>query len=327
MSIDFSLPPDGARAREIDLRMRQSLADSLDYIGGEIAGIVDHDRAALARLVSRLQRGERLPPAVFGLYTDLVLSLDNDDMAAAGDLLEELCRLNGRQGGNELMALDDPRLRNHRDRYLRLMDTDPEVSFAMLPPPPYVASDFSLRFDRARHLVDRTMPELGREFDALVSEVIMVVGDTSAEYQFDGGSTYMLWGVLFLNVESHRGDVALVEVLAHESAHMLLFGYTRDEPLVFNDDDVLYESPLRVDLRPMDGIYHATYVSARMHWAMSRLAGSDLLDADSRDQARQALERDRENFWAGFSVVERHGELSSTGAAVMAGARRYMESL
>ena len=31
------------------------------------------------------------------------------------------------------------------------------------------------------------------------------------------------------------------------------------------------------------------------------------------------------NFEAGYSVVERHGDLTATGAAVMAAARDYMD--
>src|SRR5690606_11375550 len=120
------------------------------------------------------------------------------------------------------------------------------------------------RFASSHRLLSVAIPELAAEFDALVSQVIMVEGNPVAKYQFDGGSSYMLWGGLFLNATSHQNDVALIEVMAHESAHILLFGYASDEALVNNDDDTLYHSPLRVDPRPMDGIFHATYVSARM---------------------------------------------------------------
>ena len=56
--------------------------------------------------------------------------------------------------------------------------------------------------------------------------------------------------------------------LIHEYSHNLLFGIARNEPLVFNDPEERDESPLRQDLRPMDGIYHALFVSAREALAM-----------------------------------------------------------
>ena len=323
--IDFSLPPNGARAAVIDHRMRANLADSLAYIGDEIRGLIDHDAAALGQLVAALRRGDRYPPSTFVLYTELVLSLDRGGNDEAAELLALLARERPQAEPWRLHALDDEAIAATAPRYLRLMDSDPDNRFAMLPPPPASAEAFAARFRRAHRLLGIAIPELAAEFDALVSQVILVTGDPHATYQFDGGSSYMLWGGLFLNAESHETDVALIEVMAHESAHILLFGYACDEALVNNDDDALYASPLRVDRRPMDGIYHATYVSARMHWAMSRLIASGVLDDDARHHAEQARAADMKNFEAGYSVVERHGDLTATGAAVMAAARDYMD--
>jgi HEXXH motif-containing protein len=117
------------------------------------------------------------------------------------------------------------------------------------------------------------------------------------------------------------------EVLAHESAHSLLFGFTVDEALQDNPDEELYASPLRVDPRPMDGIYHATFVSARMHWAMTRLAESGLLTEEQREKAYAAAASDLTNFDAGYGVVAAHGVLTDTGAALMRGAHDYMQSV
>ena len=118
-----------------------------------------------------------------------------------------------------------------------------------------------------------------------------------------------------------------VEVIAHESAHSLLFGFCTDEPLVENRGDELYTSPLRPDPRPMDGIYHATFVSARMHLAMSRLAESGMLDQESRDAAIRAAASDAANFEAGYAVVRDHGRLTRTGRALMDSARAYMDTV
>ena len=41
--------------------------------------------------------------------------------------------------------------------------------------------------------------------------------------------------------------------------------------------------------------------------------------------AEQARAADMKNFEAGYSGVERHGDLTATGAAVMAAARDYMD--
>jgi len=216
-----------------------------------------------------------------------------------------------------------PHLEN-QDMYLRAMNTDPHLHFFMGAPSHALANQFSRRIVSGFKLMQLAVPELAEEFKALVNDIVMVVGDAKSDYQFDGGSSYFLWGTLFLNATSHQTDIAMVEVLAHESAHMLLYACAIDEPLVLNPDEDLFPSPLRVDLRPMDGIYHATFVSARMHWAMQSLADSGMLSPDDLIAAKKARDEDLKNFWAGYKVVSEHGELSATGKKIMQTAFDYM---
>ncbi|MFA5081521.1 MAG: HEXXH motif-containing putative peptide modification protein [Hydrogenophilaceae bacterium] len=324
---DYSFAPDGARALAIDRRARASLADSLEHIVDQSRGRVSFDATAMATLIEGLRQGRRYPPSVCGAYFELALALMEERTQEAEKLFDILARETPIDGRFRLVALDGPEIAGHSARYAALMDSDPYTSFAMIPPSTATAHDFRTRFERGHHLLVATIPELAAEFDALVSEVCMVVGDPAAKLQFDGGSSYMLWGGLFLNAASHQTDVALIEVLAHESGHSLLFGYALDEALVENEDDELYASPLRPDPRPMDGIYHATYVSARMHWAMSRLIESGRLDDGALASAESARQLDRKNFEAGYQVVREHGRLTATGQAVMAAARGYMDSI
>ena len=175
---------------------------------------------------------------------------------------------------------------------------------------------------RLRSLV----PELAGEVEALLREVVFVAGVPGLGYDFAGGSSYMLWGALFLNAACHRDDVAMIEAIAHECGHGLLFGFTVDEPLVLNDDDARFGSPLRDDPRPMDGIFHATFVCARMHWAMSRLLASGGLDDRERAAAESRLEANRRSFRSGHATVAAEGLLSATGRALMDSARAWMDA-
>lgn len=325
--INHHFTPSGCRARAIDRRMRALLADSLVYIAEQVEGILPFDGAALNTLAEGLAAGQKYPPSTFGLYTELVLAINAGDNDEAVRLLAELALEKPLDQGCRLGALKDPASDATAARYMRLMNSDPTANFNMLPPTPAIVEQFKTRFEHGYQLLRQSVPALADEFDALVSQIILVEGDSNAQYQFDGGSSYMLWGGLFLNAASHENPVAVAEVLAHESAHILLFGFASDEPLVHNDDSELYASPLRTDLRPMDGIYHATYVSARMHWAMSALLAARLLDAEGRMFAEAAQRDDKCNFAAGYGVVEQYAKLTPTGRAVMAAAKAYMDSV
>ncbi len=328
MTLHHRFAPDGRRARALDHAMHRALAESLMHIVERCRGTIDIDEAALLRIADGLRSGARHLPPTFGLYYEAAGALldgRNDD---AERLLAALARerpIDPVRDELRVLALGEPALAAHTERYQRMMESDPTSPFPFLPPPPDTAAAFRARFQRGFALLERAAPELASEVRAIVSEVILAVGTPMGGYTFDGGSSYQLWGGLFLNAESHETDVAIVELVAHESAHSLLFGFTIDELLVENPADELFDSPLRRDPRPMDGIYHATFVSARMHWAMSRLLDAGVLDDAATAEAQKARATDRENFEAGYDVVARHGRLSPTGTVLMDGARGYMD--
>ena len=74
----------------------------------------------------------------------------------------------------------------------------------------------------------------------------------------------------------------------------------------------------------MDGVYHAAFVSARMHWAMSRLIASGLLSDEEMALAVTARDDDRRNFEKGYATVSAHGQLTRTGRLALDAARTYM---
>ena len=110
----------------------------------------------------------------------------------------------------------------------------------------------------------------------------------------------------------------------HESGHSLLFGVNAGAPLVENDARERYPSPLREDPRPMDGIVHASYVLARMYYALSHLEASSLLEPDERAEAQRLMSFAGEAYIDGLAVVDAHARFTDVGAQVFAGARQAM---
>ena len=294
------------------------------------APVLAFDFTKLEPLIQAIQSGQRFPGTTFFIYADIVMALYNNEPQKAIDgfnkiIIEapmpevtyEPCRI---------LPSDASPHRENQDMYVRAMniDSEPHLNFLMGAPSHTLANQFSHRIVSGFKLMQLAVPELAEEFKALVNDIVMVVGDAKSDYQFDGGSSYFLWGTLFLNATSHQTDIAMVEVLAHESAHMLLYACAIDEPLVLNPDEDLFPSPLRVDLRPMDGIYHATFVSARMHWAMQSLVDSDMLSPDDLIAAKKARDEDLKNFWAGYEIVSKDAKLTVTGEKIMQTAFDYM---
>jgi hypothetical protein len=74
----------------------------------------------------------------------------------------------------------------------------------------------------------------------------------------------------------------------------------------------------------MDGVFHATYVVARMHQTLRRLLDSGVLNSEQTIAAESDLAAHEQNFAIGDAVVRDGGRLSETGRAVIEAAREYM---
>jgi hypothetical protein len=319
---DFA--PDPVRAMAVDRHMRERLGASLRYIVEQTDGRIPIVRPAIEGFLARLAKGP-VSACIFGAYCDLVLAISNDRLDLAEALLAEIGAASNRPAGLIIRDLADPRIDPISDRYIRLIDTDPATRFVALPPPKEIAAACRARIAAAFSLLEAGDPELATELRALIGEIVIAVGpnDPTAT-AFDGASSFMLWGAIMLNAEAHRTTLEMAQALAHESGHNLLFGLCADGPLVENDDDARFPSPLRADPRPMDGIVHATYVTARMHRLVARLLQAGVLDGATTAEARASLTTHRRAFAEGIDVVDRHARLTERGHAVMAGARAYM---
>jgi HEXXH motif-containing protein len=317
--------PSAERARQLDRRMRHRLAESMRYVAAQTAGRLTPPPERLASFLQQLERGP-VSPHCFGAYYDLVLALDDDHLDEAEQHLREMLAAPPPQDGLRILALGESAHDPDVDRMRRHLDTDPTLSLAVVPPPPDVAATCRRRIGAALALIDSANHELAAEIGELVREIVLALGTSApGTLHFDGAASFMLWGAIFLNAASHETTVEMVQALAHESGHSLLFGLSTDGPLLENDEDERYVSPLRSDPRPIDGIFHATFVTARMHQAVARLLEAGALVGGELDEAKRALETNAALFAEGLATLDRHARPTSMGSAVLAGARAYME--
>jgi HEXXH motif-containing protein len=321
---DFRFHPDAAHAARCDRAMHAGLADSLRQICAASDGQVTFDRQAIERLIGEIDAGRRVSPNAFGIYYELVPALIEGRLANAEALFAELARQRPVERPFRMLTLGESAMADREERFTRLMAADPPYQHAFLPPTAEDLAAFQRQFASVLDLMRQATPELLAELQALISELILVVGPKNAKLHFDGGSSYQLWGALFLNAVRHKTRIDVIDSIAHESAHSRLFGLCTEEAPVANPDDELHPSPLRREKRPMDGVYHATFVSARMHWAMTRLIASGLLTEEEQLLAIQARDTDRRNFETGYETVAANGRLTRTGQVALDAARAYM---
>jgi len=299
--------------------MRERLADTLDYLFAEVGDELDVDPSRAKELAAEIRTGVQSPNR-FGAYYELVLALEGDDLEEARAITRELLAP-ASVSGLRIAAIDD-RKPNEAARYRRLLMSDPDMAAA---PDPGLLGDALARIDSAFELLDRGFPEMYAEIRELLREIAIAAGPEDPKAMtFDGASSYMLWGATLLNARGQTNVLDTAQALAHESGHNLLFGFCASGPLVDNPDDELFASPLRKDPRPMDGVFHATYVIARMHQTLTRLLEAGVLNPGEQELALKDLGVHRRNFEGGDRVIRQGARLTPLGADLIESARAYM---
>jgi HEXXH motif-containing protein len=165
------------------------------------------------------------------------------------------------------------------------------------------------------------MPEWHGEFTALVSQVLLAVPASSSVPGFGGASTFDAFGSILINPRSVASPEAALMALIHESSHHRLFLYHLDDPVILNDAEARYGSPLRREPRPMEGLFHAVWVSARM-----ALAAEALLRTPGAPDWAKHLDKHKasamEAIADGMPTIENHAEFTTLGALLFEDVRK-----
>ena len=308
--------------------MRASLAESLAHIHAVAAKQICCIDVDVAKLLSEI-RAHRIRPGLFGRYYDLVLAVRGRRYDEGSTLFHEIVELASERPILTTLPFTEGALGAERALYARLIGAETKSPTLLAAPDSNQWPGFEENVVAALNLIEEADVALASEFRALVIQIVGAAPSTqNGGRGFGGVSSFMLWGAIFLNVVQHRTQLDLVEGLIHEAAHHLLFGLSLDEPLVDNSIEERYGSPLRSDPRPMDGVFHATFVCARLHYAYERLretTGSRLPEADRR-LIDQRLHDHRQKFFGGIETVQRFGRMTPTGERILSAASDYMRS-
>ncbi len=303
-------PPEASR--RLDQGMREDLADSLGRLGEMAAAVLPSDlgmEPAMAHI-----RTHPVQPGVFARYYDLVFALQRQDYENAAALWRQIAELAAEEPRLEVIPYDSAVLGDDAERFGRMVSMGDGGGHMFAPPPEPSWRSFHPQALRALDLLARVDPNWSGEFEALISRVIAAVPAEDARRRFAGASSFMVWGAIFTNIGQERDRLQILASLVHEATHQLLFGLARREPLVSNPAGERYSSPLRPDPRPMDGVFHATFVAARLTHFAEVLSGAEAgLTPEEIAWARARVSGFRQRFRQGHEVVLKQAQLTRLG--------------
>jgi hypothetical protein len=206
---------------------------------------------------------------------------------------------------------------------IRWLDIEAENSMSLVEVSTNVLKSTECSLNKALKALELGCPQAHEEFCAVTREIILASSGSASRLKFRGASSFALWGALAINPEAHSNWWDYLATLIHESAHSILFALTRSGPLVLNDPQDRYFSPLRQDDRPMDGIYHAAFVSAREAFVLSRclenksLICSGLIDEEIVADLTRIKEQSFTSFYECLKVIREHAKLTPLGQDIL----------
>ena len=318
--------PEWSSPEQLDTQVRVSLSASIRHIFERAEKILKVNASSVEQAMNTLEQ-RRVSPGVYGRYYELVPAIASKQFDRARDLFAEMIVETNTPAVFSVLPYTKEQLGDDFERYNRLIDLGAETPALLAEPNESDWQRFADDFDAAMALIGAADPALQAEKDSLVIEVIAAAPGQKARFGFGGASSMMLWGAILLNVERHDTPLKIAEGVVHETSHQLLFGLSVDEPLVLNDVRDAYDSPLRNDLRPMDGVYHATFVCARLSYFYHRLLEQDRLDAADTELARRLYKLNREHFFTGLNSIERDGDVTPLGKRILEPAHEMMAAL
>jgi hypothetical protein len=317
--------PDAERGRIYYARIKERLADSFRQIGAAGSPVVEIDETRLVAFLDSISRGQKISPRFFAIYHELLVAADEDDLDTVSRLFAELIHADSQGDSVNFFNVTDEHLGpGNGARYKHWADMDPENPLSIISLTPAEYDRMAATAREAFALMDAGAPEVSGEIRSILSEVVFAGGDAGEKLVFHGISSFYLWGAILLNAHGHKTALEIVQTVAHESAHMYLFAAAIDSPLVENPDVDRYHSPLRLDPRPMDGIYHATFVTARMHYVLARILASGALPPALLEEATTALAGHVKAYRECYEVVSSHGHLTELGQGLLSRAHAYM---
>ena len=320
----WSVAPSLARVAAIDEALRLRLAQSLAYLA-EVASLAETHSEALAKIEQRLRSGP-VSPWVFCLYSKLVAELAKSpqgDYPATFGSVVEAASLPGTDAG--IVSFGDRTVpAAWWDQFRLLFDTDRQRPFKPKTPSAENFAACQETIAAALAVFERADPVFHEEVRSLVRMVVLgAPGSDDPADRFNGASTFFLWGASLLNADPKRSTISMVDLLVHESSHVLLFGVSADGALTENSGSERYDSPLRKDKRPIDGILHACFVATRVHLAMNRLIESGGLTEAEANIARDRAEYNGRAARDGIEELDRHARLTALGKKVVDMLRAY----
>lgn len=179
---------------------------------------------------------------------------------------------------------------------------------------------------QALDILEHQAPCWHAELLLLTNHFFLASPPAGAALSFGGASVFDAYGSVLVNPRMLRDIPSTLMTLIHESSHQHMFLFHLDDPILLNPPEATFSSPLRSEPRPMEGIFHALWVSARealMAEALLMACGQ----APWHDELMQRQAKSLSAFHDLEAMVREHAVFTDLGSRLFADVRDAIHGL
>lgn len=300
------------------IKLISSLIKLISYVASTLAEDYSSVLIKLNNIKNNLPKF--ISPRLYSLYFKLLAAINKDDIAKVRETIsilenmdENLYSINQRiikRGLSEAwehdVFVDEVKVAFGTDQ---LMATLPHK---------YEVDALQADINTTLHLIASADPIFFTEINSLVAIVQLVKSDANV-----GATSPKFFGSLYISLPQGNAKnhpiLYFTEHLVHETSHLYLNTIIPNDPLVLNDARDCFASPIRLDLRPMLGIYHAAFVLSRVIRIFRKINIFNLYH--DHHLVKVCVSSLTEKYEIAYKTVATQGILTSVGRKILESTR------
>jgi hypothetical protein len=311
--------PLAGRAVFLRTSFNQSLIESLNYLLDACKEVIPSDLLPKAtQKLSSLNPELKLSGLLSLLHTDFFHAADQQDLQKIHCIVERLV-----SDQFQIQETKYVNISNLNDYYAPMVkricgsETINKIHFLDLSSEEFERVKSSLQ--RGLKVYEESFPDFFEEFKSLVGEILVLKAEG-----IKGGSSFDFFGLIHICYLYKWEKITVVlHFLVHEQGHLYVHLLSKDDPLIHNPLEK-YEAPLRVEERPLIGIYHATFVLARMQYVLSKALSYKVIPQSEWDYCEEMTDYFRKRCQVGLDIVRKHAQMTPLADGLITSASKLL---
>lgn len=268
----------------------------------------------LGEKIEQLKTQKRFSPSLYYLHHSLLVSMQKNDALLVKKILQKIKSLHETGICNESLLVnhgiekDYERFIAKEAEKIKVRNIRGEL--------PKIKKNFSLDLNKYKTMISDSInfiqnhdPAMSDQIKEYVSSITLFEGQGAM-----GMTDVRGFGAILLRVPEKWHDPLsyFSEHLIHETSHLHLHALMSIDPLILNSPEEKYTAPIRLDKRPMFGVFHATFVLSRI----VRFFRYIVAIKPNNPKFAQTLNTVEKQFSTGLDVVKQNARCTALGEKI-----------